>query len=123
VADRLQLEADQALAHAVEILGGRAEKRYLNGFVTSALLAEIKNFNATLLAIGTHGHHRTTEILLGGPAGELLHRAPRSVLVARPADPGTFPRTIVVGHDGSRQAADALAAARHPAARYGSSLK
>jgi nucleotide-binding universal stress UspA family protein len=123
VVDVLEREAEAALDEAVEILGGRARKRYLNGFVTPALLDELQRFDATLIALGTHEHRRTTEIVFGGVAGEVLHRAPCSVLIARPSPAETFPHKIAVGHDGSRPAADALAVAQHLAARYESSLK
>ena len=58
-------------------------------------------------------------MLIGGVAGELLHRAPCSVLVARPVtDPDRFPRSIVVGIDGSSAADAALAAAQRLARRF-----
>jgi nucleotide-binding universal stress UspA family protein len=123
VADVLDQEAEEALEHAVEILGGRAHKCYLNGFVTPALLAELVHFHATLLALGTHEHHRATEILIGGVAGELLHKAPCSVLIARPRPMQNFPRMLVVGDDGSPHAYDAVAVARQLAARFGSTVR
>ena len=59
------------------------------------------------------------EMLIGGVAGELLHRAPCSVFVARPvSDPEGFPRSIVVGIDGSSAADGALAAAEQLARRF-----
>lgn len=121
-ADRLEAEADEALMRAGEILGGRAGKRWLNGFVTQALLDEMRDFDATLLAIGKPGHSRATEVLLGGPGGELLHRSPCSVLVARNPDPERFPKSVVVGHDGSHEADAALSAARQIAERLNSTL-
>ena len=73
----------------------------------------------TLLVVGTHGHRRMTEILIGGVAGELLHSASCSVLVARrPAEPERFPRSIVVGVDGSAGSEDALHAAGQLARRF-----
>lgn len=121
--DVLEHEAEEALQCAIEILGGRAHKRYLSGFVTSALIDELQRFDATLLALGTHEHRRATEILFGGVAGELLHKAPCSVLIARPCPPSSFPGRLVVGVDGSPQADDALAAAQQLAARFGSTLR
>jgi nucleotide-binding universal stress UspA family protein len=121
--DVLERDAEHALEHAVEILGARAHKRYLNGFVTPALLAELEHFHATLLALGTHGHHRATEILIGGVAGELLHKAPCSILIARPRPMQDFPSTLVVGDDGSPQADDAVAVARRLATRFGSTMR
>ena len=120
VTDELQREAESALAEAVRILGDRAVKRFVNGTATDALVHEAEAMQATVLAIGSHGHRRTTEILIGGVAGELLHRAPCSVLVARPpAGNASFPRSIVVGFDGSPEAEMALAAGERLAERFG----
>ena len=120
VADELERDAEWALDKAVRILGDRAVKRFVNGFATDALLREVEATDATLLVIGSHGHRRTTEILIGGVAGELLHRAPCSLLVARPPAGGaTFPRSIVVGMDGSPDAEAALAAGERLAERFG----
>lgn len=116
-------EADEALDEAMALLDDRAVRRRIDGFVTSALLAELRTFDATLVAFGSSDHRRAGDILLGGSAGELLHKAPCSVLVARPSDPATFPQTIVVGHDGSPDADVALTAARELAQRLDSSLQ
>jgi nucleotide-binding universal stress UspA family protein len=122
--DRLQDEATAALEEAVAILGEGAVRRFVNGYVADALLGEVERAHATLLAIGSHGHRRAAEILAGGPAGELLHRATCSVLLARPpGDPERFPRSILAGVDGSREAEVALAAAEHLAGRLGSGLR
>jgi len=122
--DELREEAVAALAEAGRILGDRAAKRFLNGFVTPALLSEIEAFEATVVAIGSHGHRRVTEILIGGVAGELLHRAPCSVLVARPPrEPDGFPRSVVVGIDGSRESDAAFRVGERLAARFGMPLE
>jgi nucleotide-binding universal stress UspA family protein len=123
VVDVLAREAEDALEQAIEILGGRAHKRYLDGFVTSALLAELQRFDATLIALGTHEHRRTAEILLGGVAGDPLHTAPCSVLIARPRPMENFPHLLVVGDDGSPQANDAVTVARQVAARFGCTMR
>lgn len=123
VVDVLEREAEAALEHAIDILGGRAHKLYLDGFVTAALLDEIKRFHATLLALGTHEHRRATEILMGGVAGELLHEAPCSVLIARPRPMDSFPSAIIVGDDGSPHAAAAVSVARELTLRFGITLQ
>jgi len=116
--DVLREEGETALAEAGRILGDRAGTRFLNGFVTAALLREIDAFEATVLAIGSHGHRRLTEIMLGGVAGEMLHSAPCSVLLARRSAGGDpFPARIVVGVDGSECSQIALAAAEALARR------
>jgi nucleotide-binding universal stress UspA family protein len=118
VADRLQADAERALETAEALIGDRARPRFVDGLVTAALLREIETAGATLLALGSHGHHRATEILIGGVAGELLHGAPCSVLVARPpAEADAFPRSLVVGVDGSPASEYALAAAGQLAVR------
>ena len=115
--------AERALDEALELLDGRAVRRRLDGFVASSLLAELDAFGATLVAFGSHEHRRAGDILLGGSEGELLHKAPCSVLVARPCDRDAFPQAIVVGHDGSADADRALAAARALAQRCGGSVR
>ena len=83
-AARLEHEAREALLTAAEIAGPTASAELVNGRAAESLLRRLEEQQATLVAIGTHGHSRASEILLGGVAGELLHAAPCSVLVARP---------------------------------------
>ena len=105
IVDQLQRDAEAALDEAVRILGERARKRFVNGLVTESLLRELERIGGTVIAIGSHGHHRATEIMIGGVAGEVLHQAPCSVLIARPpSNRETFPDSIVVGLDGSEAA-------------------
>jgi nucleotide-binding universal stress UspA family protein len=119
VTAELRHGADAALEEAVRLIGERARPHIVDGAVTATLLREIDRCEATLIALGSHGHRRMTEILIGGVAGELLHSAPCSVLVARrPAEAGTFPRSIVAGIDGSAPAEYALDAAEQLAARF-----
>jgi nucleotide-binding universal stress UspA family protein len=120
VTDRLQDEAAEALGRSVQLIGReRARPRVVNGLVTAALVRELEAATATLLVIGTHGHRRMTEILIGGVMGELLHGAPCSILVARgPVVPDHFPRSIVVGVDGSTCSEYALHAAEQLARRF-----
>jgi nucleotide-binding universal stress UspA family protein len=121
--DALREEAAQALSEAARILAGRATTRFVNGFVTQALLHEIESYRASVIAIGSHGHTRAAEILIGGVAGELLHGAPCSVLVARPPQAAdAFPGPVVVGVDGSPESRAALGAAVELAVRFGASL-
>lgn len=124
MADVLARDADRALSSAERILGDRMRKRFVNGYIVEALIREIETTHATLIALGTHGHWRVTEILIGGVAGEMLHDAPCSVLIARrPAEAGSFPRSIVVGIDGSREADAALETANQLATRFDASLR
>jgi nucleotide-binding universal stress UspA family protein len=124
VANELRRDADSALEEAASILGDRCRTRFVNGLVTEALLSEVETTDSTVLVVGSHGHRRMTEILVGGVTGELLHSAPCALLVARPpVDAATFPRSIVVGIDGSREAESALRAAERLAGRFDASLR
>ena len=124
LAKKLEHTADSALSAARRILGSGAELRRLQGLTVDALLDEAKRVQATLLAIGPPEHRRIEEIVLGGVGGELLHRAPCAILVARPVpDTATFPREIVVGLDGSDEAEHAYEVAHDVATRRHSALR
>lgn len=124
VADDLERDAREALAHAVELAGPRATSRLVVGPVEKSLLAELERERATLIAVGTHGRRRATGILLGGVATTVLHEASCSVLVARPApEPELFPQSVVVGVDGSPASLDAAAAAVELRDRLGASVQ
>ena len=118
------LEQGAALLAAQRILGPQAELRRLDGLTVEALRKEVKRTQATLLAIGAPTSPRIEEIVLGGVAGELLHQAACSMLLARPVpDVPSFPRSIVVGIDGSDQAERAYQLAANLATRYHSTLQ
>jgi nucleotide-binding universal stress UspA family protein len=124
LAASLEHNAGSVLLAAERILGPRAEVRRLDGMTVEALLKEAKRTHATLLAIGAPEHARVEEIVFGGVGGELLHQAPCSMLVARPVpDETTFPRSIVVGIDGSEQAERAYEVAASLATRFHSELQ
>ena len=124
LADDLLTEARIALDKATEIAGPCATHRLVTGPPTRSLVKELEQTQATLVALGTHGHSRASEIILGGVAGELLHVAPCSVLIARPpVAEALFPRSIVVGIDGSEASDLALSAAHELAGRFDVSLR
>lgn len=124
VAEGLNREAEAANRRALELAGAAATARLVDGPALRSILRELEEKQLGLVVVGTHGHRRVSEIVLGGVAGELLHLAPCSVLVARPpADPARFPRAIVVGSDGSGCALLALAVAEHLAGRFDSGLE
>jgi nucleotide-binding universal stress UspA family protein len=85
-------------------------------------VVEAKVRDATVVAIGSHGNRRMPGILLGSVATALIHAAPCSVLLARPSPADTFPRSIVVGLDGSEQSREAAGHAATIAARTGATL-
>ena len=97
----------------------RVETRLLEGDPLSCLLSEIEREEATLAVVGSHGLTRATGIALGSVSTYLVHEAPCAVLVARGASEAIrWPRSIVVGVDGSPASARALAAASELAERY-----
>lgn len=88
------------------------------------MAVEARRHNATLVAVGTHGHGRLPGILLGSVATQLLHNAPCPVLIARPRTAGhEFPRSIIVATDGSPEAGRAVAVGETLAGRLGAELE
>ena len=59
MADVLARDAEKALSSAARILGERTRKRFVNGYIVEALIREIEATQATLIALGTHGHWRS----------------------------------------------------------------
>lgn len=84
-------------------------------------VVEAKVRNATVVAVGSHGHRRMPGIVAGSVATMLVHSAPCSVLLTRPGGEG-FPKSIVVGLDGSDQSRLAASHASAIAARTGAEL-
>jgi nucleotide-binding universal stress UspA family protein len=124
MAERLERTADWVLSATERILGSGAESRQLQGLTVEALLDEARRMRATLLAIGPPEQKRIVEIVVGGVGGELLHRAPCAILIARPVpDTSSFPREIVVGIDGSPEAEHAYDVAQHISTRRHSTLR
>ena len=111
VLDELQIGARDALARAMEQTDA-ADGLLVEGDPTRRLLDEATRVQATLIALGTHGHTRGAGIVLGGTATTLLHEAPCSVLIARPPRGWKrFPSSLAVGIDGSTHSRKALSAA------------
>jgi nucleotide-binding universal stress UspA family protein len=103
-----------------EALASGAETRFVRGRADESLLQLAADTEATLIAVGSHEHRRVTGILLGSVATRMLREAPCSVLLARPSDdPETFPRSIVVGMDGSSASLWAAAVAQEVGTRLG----
>jgi nucleotide-binding universal stress UspA family protein len=126
VAEELADEARLALERGVETAEPihRVRTSLLEGDPFHCLLAEVERRDATLLAVGTHGLTRAAGIALGSVSTHVLHDAPCSVLIARtPRDAERWPRSIVVGVDGSPQSAAAALAGRALAERLGSQVR
>jgi nucleotide-binding universal stress UspA family protein len=122
-ADLLQQEAEAALAEARAIAPSAAEK-LVNGEPVAVLLREAVAEQATMVAVGSHGHGRAAGMLVGTVAARLLRDAPCSVLIARAArDPEAWPQSVVVGVDGSAESAGAFSVARSLGARFGAGVR
>jgi nucleotide-binding universal stress UspA family protein len=106
--------AELALDAAAERLPG-ARHYSVEGYPWQSLLRELRTGRHTLVVVGGRRDSRAIGVLAASVATELLHKAPCSVLVARPG--ATRIRRIVVGVDGSREAECARAAAALIAAR------
>ena len=115
--------AEKALRAAGEYIAPytAATAKLARGAPVARLLEEIERDEDTLVVIGSSGTGRLRGIVEGAVATEIIHRAPCSVLVARPAD-NDFPHRLVVGVDGSVESAAAYAAARYIADRFGAEL-
>jgi nucleotide-binding universal stress UspA family protein len=114
--------AEEALEHARQELGSEPAGKIARGRAWEVLLDEILQEHITLVAVGSHGAGRARGILIGSTATELVHKAPCSVLVAR-KPLKDFPSSIVVGVDGSKEAAVADAVAAAIAERFGAGLE
>ena len=125
LAEELRHDAERALARgAAEAAPAHAaETLLLDGDPVDALLEELRLVDATLAVVGTHGLARAVGLALGSVATRLLHEAPCSVLVAREPHGERWPRSIVVGVDGSAESAAALAVARELAERFDATLR
>jgi len=118
-----QTTAEKALFAARDYIAPytAATGKLVRGTTESQLLEEIERDEDTLVAVGSSGTGRLLGIVEGAVATEIVHKAPCSVLVARPVDNG-FPRRVVVGVDGSVESAAAYAAAHYIAERFDAEL-
>jgi nucleotide-binding universal stress UspA family protein len=118
-AEQLEAEAREALDAARKAVAG-GSFRAVQGRADQVLVDAAQAVKATLVAVGSHEIPRSVGIALGSVATTLLHSAPCSVLIARGSPPvGEFPRSIVVGVDGSPESLDAAAAAFALGERFG----
>ena len=121
VLEQLDESARVALHGAIDVVHPDST-HLLAGDPVPTLLDAVERFDATLVAVGPHGHSRAVGIALGGVSTTLLHDAPCSVLVARRPRGGPFPARILVGVDGSPQSLEAARAAQSVAARFDAEL-
>jgi nucleotide-binding universal stress UspA family protein len=118
---RLNDEAQAALDEARAVVSG-AETVLLHGRAADTFVHAVRDRRATLAAVGSHEISRPAGILIGSVATYVLHEASCSVLVAR-AGAWPWPRSIVVGVDGSAGSIAAAAVARDIADRLGSTVR
>jgi nucleotide-binding universal stress UspA family protein len=119
----LRSEAQTALEEA-RVVAPSADTKIADGEPGAVLLREAESERASLVAVGSHGRRRAAGILLGTVAARVLRDATCSVLIAREArDEETWPRSVVVGVDGSAGSAAALTVARSVAERFGGSVR
>jgi nucleotide-binding universal stress UspA family protein len=119
-------EGEEAVARARRLLPDAlaVETAIVQGPPAPMMSIEARRHDATLVAIGTHGHGRMPGILLGSVATQLLHNSPCPVLLARPGcAPDEFPRSIIVATDGSPEASRAVAVGEALAGRLGAELE
>ena len=101
-----------------------ASSELLQGRTSGRLLERLIEGNATLVAVGASSRNRGIGTIRGSVTTAMLHRARSSVLVARSSSaPDSFPRSVVVGYDGSKGADAALSAGRDLAARFAAILR
>ena len=102
----------------------RARSAILFGDAGPVLVAAAREAGATLVAVGAPASGRLGGFVLDSAVTYVLHNSPCSVLIARqPAEDDAWPHSIVVGHDGSRAAAEAEVVARELAFRFGAALR
>jgi nucleotide-binding universal stress UspA family protein len=126
VSTQIAGEAREALERGREAAGSEhaAEALLRSGEPVQCLLAEIERRGAGLIVVGSHGFSRPVGIALGSTATHMLHEAPCSVLIARaPRNLEHWPRSIVVGIDGSLESGAAAQTARRLASRLGAEVR
>ena len=111
-----------ALEAGREAAGDNVETRHIRGVPWSSIAETAREEDVDLVAVGTHDRWRPAGVVGGSVATYTLHEALGSVLIARPCDE-RFPRSIVVGFDGSEDALEALAVARRIAEESNAALR
>lgn len=87
--DAARDHAREVAAQAAERLGSEVaveEAAHRGGDVPTAILAEAAAWNADIVAVGSRGLGMVRRLLLGSVSRDVLHHAPMSVLIVKPAD-------------------------------------
>jgi nucleotide-binding universal stress UspA family protein len=120
-AQRLNDEAQAALDEA-HTVAADAKTVLPHGRAADTFVRVLAEQHASLAAVGVRESSRVVGMLIGSVATRVLHEAPCSVFVARAAA-WPWPRSIVVGVDGSDASLAAAAVAHEIAARTGSTVQ
>jgi nucleotide-binding universal stress UspA family protein len=110
VLDELRQDAEQTRLRAQDMIASMsdADAIVVDGAPDSTMLWLARKRQPTLVVVGTHGHGRATRVMLGSVARAVVHSAPCSVLITRSSsDHQPFPRSILLGADGSPQSIEA----------------
>jgi nucleotide-binding universal stress UspA family protein len=97
----------QARASALGLPTPPIEPRVRFGAPAEQLLAEARDFQARLIAVGTHGRRGLSHLFIGSVAEEVMRQATCSVLVARPS--AVSEATAATGAAPSRERAPTIA--------------
>lgn len=119
--DKLREEARSGLRRARE-LSPLFTPVLMRGGEVAALLAGVANFEADLVATGSHGGSRAAGIIFGSVASAMAHFAPCSVLIARDPSARSFPEPILLADDGSPESLEAASVAAKLAVQHAATL-
>ena len=85
-------EVATATAHRLGIPHVLAESRPIEGEVGSTIVAAANDWQADMVVVGMRGHGIVHRALVGSTSRHVLHDAPMSVLIVRPARAGSSAR-------------------------------
>lgn len=118
----VQREAAEEAVRQARVAAPGAEGKVVRGRGTEELIREAEQERDGVIVVGSHGKGRAAGIVIGSTATELVHKAPCSVLIARKGS-DEFPRSVVVGIDGSPESALAHEVAAALSSRFGVALR
>jgi nucleotide-binding universal stress UspA family protein len=125
-ADLSEARAREALAEAARLAreaGIRSSIELRTGSPVSEILLS-ESASHDLLVIGSHGGSRIGGMMLGSTVTQTAHRTSRALMVARRSSEGEgFPKSILVGSDGSTSSWAAVRLAIRIARVFGSGLR
>ncbi|HEX6279926.1 MAG TPA: universal stress protein [Pyrinomonadaceae bacterium] len=84
-AERAVEAAEQQLRAGFPDLGDRITSRVVSGKSAQAIVEEAESWGADVIVLGSHGYGLWKRAFLGSVSNAVVHHAPCSVLVVRPA--------------------------------------